>query len=802
MHAANCICRLSRIVLLIATVTVVPVVARGETVKIPGGSAIDQVDFERHVQGLLGRMGCNAGACHGSFQGKGGLYLSLFGYSAEKDYLSFSRDGMGRRVSSVSPDESLMLLKATAQVPHGGGKRFEKGSWQYQIIRAWIAGGAKWQPGSGVVTRMEVTPAEHLFAKPGATQQLKVTAHYADGSHADVTPFCDFRVNDDYIAEVEPGGKLRGLRPGDTPVVISYRGNVLAARALVPVPVGAGFTYPKLPQVNFIDREVFAKLRKLNVVPADLAGDAEFLRRVTIDTIGCLPSPEEVRAFIDAKDPDKRANKIDELLANPLHAAMWATKFSDITGNNVDAMEQPRDLAFKRSKMWHDWFRKRIADNVPYDEIVHGVLCATSRDGLTPDDWVKETIALEEAAEKGFDSAYADRASLDLFWRRNNLTLEQMGEHTAAAFMGVRLECAQCHKHPFDRWTQADYRAYANVFGQVKFAASNEAKPLLDKINKERREAMQQKKGKQISLLREVYIDGTPGKGTRQLVNPDSNGTLKPKALGGPEIPIQSGDARETLFQWLDDPANPFFARSFVNRVWGHYFGIGIVEPVDNFSVANPPSNPELLDALARDFVARGYDIRNLERTILLSRTYQLSALPNATNQQDRTNFSHSYVRRMMAEVVVDVLNSALGVTENFKNDAPDGCHAIEVASNRVQNGQLGYIFRIFGRPPRTSTCDCERAAEPALPQTLFLMTDQQLMNKITTGRLRNLLAEKKSSDDANIEELFLATLARFPNDNEKRWAKEHLQKKSDRQAGYVDIVWALINTREFILNH
>jgi hypothetical protein len=595
-------------------------------IPLPDGGTIKDVDFERHVQGLLGRTGCSTGSCHGSFQGKGGLYLSLFGYSAEKDYLSFTRDGFGRRVNTVNPDQSLLLLKATGQVSHGGGQRFEKGSWQYQVFREWIAQGARWTPGSGAVEKLTVTPAEHRFAKPGEKHQLRVRARFADGSEADVTAFTDFRVNDDFVAEVAPTGVVKGLRPGDTAVVVSYRGNVLASRALVPAPVAAGFAYPSLPDANYIDRAVFTKLRQLNIVPSDLAGDAEFLRRVTIDTIGCLPTPDEVRAFLASKDPDKRARKIDELLTHPLHAALWATKFSDITGNNVDQMEQPREWAPKRSKMWHDWFRKRVAENVPYDRIVEGVLCATSREGATPDDWVKEMTTLEEAAEKGFDSNYADRATLDLFWRRTQFPLEMMGEHTAAAFLGIRLECAQCHKHPFDRWTQVDYRQYANVFAQVKFDASPEARQLLNKINKERRDAAmadpKKKNNRAVAQLREVYVDvaGTAqpaGKGinNKALRHPDTNQPLAPKALGGPEIAVQGGDARAALFQWLRDPANPYFAPAFVNRVWGHYFGIGLVDPVDNFSVANPPSNPALLNALAQDFIAKGFDIRELERT-------------------------------------------------------------------------------------------------------------------------------------------------------------------------------------------
>ena len=498
--------------------------------------------------------------------------------------------------------------------------------------------------------------------------------------------------------------------------------------------------------------------------------------------------------------------------------------------------------------MWHDWFRKRIAENMPYEQIVHGVLCATSRDGRSPEEWVKQVREIDGAAEKGFDSKYAERASLDLFWRRvQNVPIEQWGEKTAAAFMGVRLECAQCHKHPFDRWTQTDYRSYANVFGQLAFGVSPEAKKMVDEENAER--AKQQKgKGKNpLVQVREIFIGG---KG-QALRDPDNNRPLPAKALGGPAIQVAKGeDARVALFDWLRSPDNPFFARSFVNRVWGHYFGVGIVDPVDNFSLANPPSNDKLLDALAKDFVEHNYDIRSVERTILNSRTYQLSSSTNETNRLDHSNYSHSFIRPMMAEVVVDVLNTALGTTEpiggKFGNDAPPNARAIEVGSGRGQNGTLMYAFRIFGRPPRTSACDCERSLEPALPQTLFLMTDPNVLAKLQTpnGRLQQLLKSQKS-DEEILEELFLATVSRVPTASEKRLFSDHraslaevpaanepvktkaeqpakkgqppaaasnkkgkpaaapvAKQANGRQKAFTDALWALINTREFILNH
>jgi hypothetical protein len=880
-------------------------------VTLPDGRKIGEVDFERHVQALLGKHGCNAGACHGSLQGRGGLYLSLFGYSAEKDLVALTRDANGRRVSVGQPERSLMLLKATGQVPHGGDVRFTPYSWQHDLIRTWIALGAQWRQGSGAIKRIDVQPSEHVFTKPGETRQLKVIVHFADGTQEDMTPFCDYRAFDDFIAQVTPGGEIKSLRPGDTPILVTYRGNIQTTRVFLPATLAEGTTYPKVSEVNYVDREVFAKLRKLNIIPSDMSSDTEFLRRVTIDTIGSLPSPEDVRAFLANKDPDKRAKKIDELLANPLHAALWATKFCDITANNVDVMDGAPQLRAKRAKMWHDWFRQRIQDNVPYDRIARGVLTATSRDKLDPLDWVKQTNDIEQAARTGFQTDYAKRDSLDLFWRRvqNNqfFSLENMAELSATAFMGVRIECAQCHKHPTDQWTQADYRAFANVFAQVQLGASPDIKTAVAKdqadrqkqikeaneaIDKEikakkaevetkfdtdfapKKKAFDEMLEKELAALRdaarrdsandppekqkaaleavekkivdyrkkvqtafdkdaasqrkkatfaidqeglkrksevqakfnrpggivqttEVYIASKP---SRMLSHPDTKLTLNPKALGGPELTYDS-DARDGLMRWLTQPDNPFFARTFVNRVWAHYFGQGLVEPVDSFSAVNPPSNERLLDALAKDFIESKYDIRRLERTILLSRTYQLSATPNASNRNDKNGFARSYPRRPMAEVVIDVLNAALGVSEDFGPDVAPGSKAVELAPNKLQNQQFANILRIFGRPPRTATCDCERATEPALPQTLYLMTDTSLLGKMTKGRLSTLLASKKS-DDEILDDLFLATLTRLPTERERSIARQSLERATLRQAGFVNVVWALINTREFILNH
>jgi hypothetical protein len=777
----------------------------GAAVDLPDGTKLDQVDFERHIMGLLGRTGCNAGGCHGSFQGKGGFRLSLFGYEPEKDFVAITRDSVGRRLNLADPDNSLLLLKATGQVEHGGGARFGKSSWQYTIMRDWIASGAPSSHGRGEVKSVSVTPIQLAFSKAGETRSIVVQAQFADGSVNDITCFCDFRTNDDAVADVTNLGVVKSLKAGSTAIVVSYRGNVLPVPVLVPIQLPAGFQYPKTPEVNYVDREVFTRLRLLNMVPSDLSSDQEFLRRVTIDMIGQLPAPDEVRAFLADKSADKRTKKIEELLSHPLHAAVWATKFSDITGNDTLALEQPVALKAKRSQQWHDWLRKRFQDNMPYDEMVKGILTATSREGRSPAEWIAHVKKTDAGITGvGHDTAeYAKRDTLDLYWRRNQpVPTEIWGERTAAAFLGVRVECAQCHKHPFDRWTQAEYRAYANIFASITSNnVSPETKKAIDKENLERKGPNAPKNKNNLNLItKEVYL----GKLGKTFAHPDTNATLKAKALGGPEIALVAGkDARLELFNWMRSPDNPFFARALVNRIWAHYMGIGLVHPVDDFSLGNPPSNENLLDALAKDFVAHQFDFRHIERVILHSRTYQLSAKVNETNKLDRVNYAHSYIRPMIAEAVVDVLNSALGVNEKFGAEAKAGVKSVEVGASQFQNQQVAYAFRIFGRPPRTTACDCERAMEPALPQKLYLMTDDKLLAKFNepAGRLQTLLKSNKTDEEC-LDELFLATLSRLPMANDRKNFAEHRRLVGTRREALTDTVWALINTREFILNH
>jgi Protein of unknown function (DUF1549)/Protein of unknown function (DUF1553) len=772
---------------------------RAEPVSLPDGSMLPRVDFDRHVASLFGRLGCNAGSCHGSFQGRGGLNLSLFGHDPARDFQALARGAQARRVNVLEPDRSLVLLKATGQVPHEGGQRFTVESWEYRLIRAWIAEGATRDPTQAAVERIEIRPGSVVLERPGCSVRLAVIAQFADGERADVTPFCDLHVRDDAVVSVASTGEVRGRRPGDTAVVASYNGQLASARVLVPT--GRAVSLPEVPARNLIDREVSAKLRVMGVTPSRPASDAEFLRRVTLDVTGTLPSSREVRAFLGDNSSGKRSKKINGLLAHPMHAALWATRFLGITGCDVGTLEGPDDLRARRAQMWHQWFRQRFIENTPYSEIARRVLTATSEDGGDAQAWAAAEAARMLALKKGTTSDYAFKPGLDLYWRRfsgsDYVSVESLAELTATAFLGVRIGCAQCHKHPFDRWTQADYRGFANVFAKVQFGLSPQGLSATARLLEHRRKSDPGGLLPPLPRLSETFIAEFP---SRRLRDQATGQPILPRPLGGPELSA-SNDPRQRLFDWLIEPQNPYFSRSFVNRVWATYFGVGLVEPVDGISVANPPSNARLLDVLAAEFVAHGYDIRRLERSILESDAYQRSSEPCDGNLAHHGNFARAEPKPIMVEVLVDVLNSALGVAGDFGPDAPAGARAIEVATNRALSPDLARVFRVFSRPARAAVCDCERPGMPALPQTLFLMTDAALVEKIKSGRVKEL-ARSGGSDAEMVDEMFLVTLSRLPDALEAQTALDHLRTKPDRASGLTDMLWALINTREFILNH
>lgn len=761
----------------------------------PTVSATRAVDFERHIAPLFSRWGCNSAACHGALGGgKGGLQLSLFGHSAKMDYQAIED-----RIDRTDPESSLLLLKPSGGDDHGGGVRFEQTSDSYQKIQHWIKDGAAWKEGSGQVSTITVAPPRLVLTEDAKSQPLTVTAEFSDGSREDVTHLCRFTSRDEGIAVVQSSGQVVRSNSGDTSVIVSYGNAFASVGVLAPFPGNARDAARMPAESSAVDSRINEKLALLNIVPSGASSDDEFLRRVMLDTIGTIPTAEEVTRFCAETAPDKRERKIDELLAHPMHAALWATRMCDITKCDVDAMGEVEVLGARRAQMWHDWFRKRFENNTPYTEMVRGIVTATSREGLTVSEWIQHEEQLVQRSLESFDSNYADRESLDLYWRRSGedreATLKANAELTAVAFTGVRLNCAQCHKHPFDRWRQDDYAAFANIFSRVIYGSSTETNSaVLDELQRRRESKRSGKSVDPLPRIREVFVSSELG---RALSGFESDADVSPRAFDSQHFD-ENKDLRRQFYQWLIAEQNPYFARSFVNRVWAAYFGVGQVDPVDDFSVTNPPSHPELLDELAERFRESGFNIRDIEKQILMSAAYQRSATPNKSNRADRRNFARQQIRPLLAEVAVDAINKALGTTEDFGNIARKGALAIEIGTNKVP-GDAGRALQMFGRGKRASTCDCDRRSEVDLRQFIFLVNDPWIMEKIKTGTIRELLAH---GDRRLVNQLYLRILGRKPDAEEARVGVRHLGNAQRREAAFDDLVWALVNSREFIVNH
>ncbi len=741
----------------------------------PGGTP----SFTKHVVPLFNRVGCSNRTCHGSFQGQNGFRLSLFGYDPALDHRELTADeGGGPRVNVKDADASLALLKPLGDVFHKGGTRLKKSSWQHRLLREWIAAGAPFEPKQeAALKRLDVHPAE-LPLRVGNKIRLRIEASFADGSREDVTALTTFATNDDGVAQVDEHGMVAAVGHGATAIVVTYGDGVVTAPVVASFTVAAPF--PAFPANNKIDELVAVKLRKLNLFPSDLCTDEAFLRRAYVDVIGTLPTADETRAFLNDPAPGKRQRVIDQLLARPEYAAYWASIFSDWIGNNQSNINP----SFKTIWLVHDWLRDKLDKNWPYDRFVGGMLTAASRDGRSLDEYLAENKAVHEKMQPraGFDDGvFARRQTLDLYWmRRVSDRPKELAIRSANTFLGLQIQCAECHKHPFDRWTQNDFEGFTSFFRVVDICNLDGSDKTAGAYDYDK-----------------VALYARPAKRTMGLVKKHP-----PRILGGAVVPYaeEGVDPRNTLWEWMRAPDNPYFARNIVNRLWHHYFGVGIVDPVDDLNRANPPSNPELLEWLARDFIEHGFNLKRLHRTILRSRTYQLSHLPSVNNRADRRNFAHALVRRMPAEVALDAIVQATGTKLVFNNyAAPPGTRAIGLAAS-VRFGKSEYFLRTFGRPERQQTCACERSNEPSLAQALYLINDADIHGRIADpkGRLADL--QGKISDDRQlIDELYLSCLTRHPQPEETRQIMTYLQKASSRQDAMQDVLWSLLNVREFV---
>jgi hypothetical protein len=727
--------------------------------RFAAGDLKDAPDFGRHVVPLLGRLGCNGRSCHGSFQGQGGFRLSLFGYDAKADHEALLK-GDEPRVKLTEAAKSLFLEKPTQAVPHEGGQRMKDGSWEHRLLLKWIeSGAAPMSSETPSFVRLDVTPTEINFAKSGDVVRLQAIAVWSDGRREDVTPLCRFQTNDETVATIDINGVVTGGEAGDSNVIAFYD------KAVVPVPVlravsnQIGPKYPKTPTPTEIDRLVVAKLQKLGVVQSELCTDAEFLRRVSLDLTGTLPTAGEVEAFLADSTNDKRDRKIDELLERPAYAAWWATRFCDWTGNNPQQLNNVSPVQNAPAREWYDWVYKRVEANMPYDQLAAGIVLANGqKPGQSYTEYCKEMSDLHRPVGKGETpkTTAADRDTMPYFWARRNLRQpEEKALAFAYSFMGLRIQCAQCHKHPFDVWTQDDYKQFQNFFTRISYGIPNDAKKEQQKIIEElgfdskvkgndarKLYPAALKDGKTIPFeapfVAKAQKNNRPEKNAdKNKKNPRPTFANSARVLGGEVIElIDVDDPREPLMAWLRDPENPYFAKAIVNRVWSNYFSVGIVEPADDLSLANPPSNRALLDHLAKEFVAHGFDMKWLHKEIVKSRTYQLSWVPNETNKFDQRNFARSIPRRVAAEVAYDAVRQATASDSEIVAMQKDVfSRAIGGSSlpGRKGNGggSEGYALTVFGRSTRDSNCDCDRSMEPSLLQTVFLRNDQSVLQMI-----------------------------------------------------------------------
>ena len=719
---------------------------------LPKSLAIEPpVSFVNDVVPIMTKSGCNMGVCHAKAGGgQNGFQLSLLGFEPAEDFEHLVLEGRGRRLSLVSPDQSLLLMKASGQIKHGGGVRLAKSSKGYEQIRDWIAQGASIDsPSSPKLVRLEIEPNKATL-KLQQNQQLKALARFSDGSVRDVTSQALFESNDKAMAEVNENGLVKVLDiPGKVAVMVRYQTSVAVFNAAVPL----GASVDKLPPIKtFVDKAVFANLKELGIPPSPVIDDATFLRRVTLDIGGRLPTEAEASAFLANKSPDKRDQWIDELLQGTDYADFFAAKWTAVLKNRRDdASDLLSNFAF------HAWVRDSLLANKPYDHFVRELLAATGTViGNPPVAWYKR---VKEP--------------------KNQI------EDVAQLFLGVRMQCAQCHHHPFERWSQDDYYSLSAFFSQVGRKPSGT-------------------RGEDLIFHK---------RGMATATNIKSGIALKPAALGDPAPSISADeDPRLKLADWMGSPKNPFFAKALVNRYWKHFFQRGLIEPEDDIRDSNPPSNPELLGALEKHFIETGFDLKELVRTITRSSAYQLSAAPNKYNGGDRQNYSRYYPRRLAAEVMLDSIDQLAGTQTDFAN-LPAGTRAVSLPDNSYNNSSP--FLKVFGRPEGESVCECERVQSSSLGQSLHLINASDIRGKLTspTGRAEKL-AKAAGPPEPKIKELYLSAFSREPRPDEMKAALNYLSEPRLNAAGqpvdaqkairdnFQDLIWALMNTKEFLFNH
>ena len=703
------------------------------------------VSFNNQVVPIFTKFGCNAGGCHGKADGQNGFKLSLLGFEPQDDYEYLVKEGRGRRLFAASPEHSLLLRKASGASPHGGGKKLDAASPFYTILRRWVEQGAPGTEVSGsAVRRIEVLPKSHVMPRNG-TQQIVVLAHHEGGYTTDVTRLCQFESNAAEIATANSAGLISSKEiPGTAAVMVRYQSFVDVFQGTVPL----GVEVKNLPASDsFIDKLVFARLKSLGLPPSEICDDGTFLRRATLDIAGRLPTKAEVTTFAEDKATDKREKLIDRLLDSPEYADFFANKWGSVLRNRRKSDKDDP----KPTQAFSDWIKESLAKNKPFDQFTRELITVRGEEIVNP----------------------------PVVWYRELKEQTAAMEDVAQLFLGQRLACAKCHHHPFERWSQNDYWSFAAFFAKFEV-----------------KEAKAPKKNKDKTMTPAEPTSVIMKEGKFDTKNPRTNKIVTPAALGEPPMAIGSTeDPREKLAEWLTDPKNPFFAKTYANRTWKHFLGRGLVDPEDDLRVTNPATNPELLDALAGEFVASKYDMKKFIRTICSCKTYQLSAIPNEHNATDTQNYSRYLPKRLNAEVLLDAIDDVTLARTKFKN-APANTRAVQLPDNIADS----YFLSVFGKPDAASACECERSGGASLAQSLHMFNSQEIQGKVAGPRVQELMRDKRPTPE-KLADLYLVAFGRKPNDDEMKSLMAYLEKKPG-QAGYEDVIWALLNTKEFLFNH
>ena len=704
-------------------------------VKVEQAAAPRPISFKLDVMPIFMKSGCNTGSCHGAARGKDGFRLSLFGYDPDGDHFRLTREIPGRRLDLAVPEKSLVVEKSTGAVPHTGGKRFDPASELCKDLVEWIATGCPTDPATiPTCTSIDIYPKQAVLDGEGETQQVTVVARYSDGTDRDVTHLALFLTNNENSASISETGLVKAGARGEAYVMARFATHTVGSQYIV-LPKGLQFTFPQEPPANYVDELVNAKLQKLRIAPSPVCSDEIFLRRIYLDLTGLLPTVEDYERFMTSTDPEKRNKLIDELLEKKEFTEIWVQYWAEwlmVRSSNV--------ISYKAMLLYYNWLADQIGRNVPLDKMTQDLLSASGGTFKTP--------------------------ATNFY--QNETDILKVSENVAQVFMGMRIQCAQCHNHPFDRWTMDDYYSFAAFFSQVGRKGGED--------------------------YRETIVFNSGGGDVR---HPVGGRVMPPVFLGGGPADVAGKDRREVMAMWLASPQNPYFAKNFANRVWSHFFGIGIIDPVDDVRISNPATNPELLDELAKRFTASNYDFKQLVRDICRSKSYQRSTERNESNQTDDKNFAHANLRRIRAESLLDCISQVTGTKEKFRG-LPLGARAVQIADGRTST----YFLTTFGRATRDTVCSCEVKMEPTLSQALHLLNGDTTNARIQQGKVIDKYLEAKLEPMQIVEKLYISTLSRKPTEAEVASLSPSFAMGTNVKQSLEDLFWSLLNSREYLFNH